>query len=98
MISNNNYNDWLKIDENKILLYKKIIENEGAIVDIKDINLLEIKYNIKFDKCFIDFLLEDINRPIIGLDFNSLYPSIMRTFNMSHEKMITDPRLAKKII
>jgi len=94
----NNYKDWLNINNDKILLYKEIINNEGAINDIDSIKSLETKYNTKFDKCFIEFLLEDINRPIIVYDFNSLYPSIMRTFNMSHEKMIMDTKLAKYIV
>ena len=36
--------------------------------------------------------------PVTGLDFSSLYPSIIRAFNFSPEKFVKDKRLADKLI
>lgn len=35
-----------------------------------------------------DFIKEDIGRPISGLDFKSLYPSLIMTYNLNPETMI----------
>jgi len=37
------------------------------------------------------------SRPIVGLDFASLYPSIICTYNLSPEKMIDDPEEARRL-
>lgn len=37
---------------------------------------------------FIEFLKEDSHYPIAGLDFSSLYPSIIMTYNLSPEMMV----------
>lgn len=42
-------------------------------------------------------LTEDTGRPITGLDFSSLYPSLMMTYNLSPEYMILDKDFAKEI-
>jgi DNA polymerase elongation subunit (family B) len=44
-----------------------------------------------------DFFLEEIKRPITGLDFNSLYPSLMMTYNLSPEYMILDKQVAMEL-
>jgi DNA polymerase elongation subunit (family B) len=38
---------------------------------------------------------DEIDRPCTGLDFSSLYPSIIMTFNLSPEKLIRDEKFAK---
>jgi len=37
------------------------------------------------------------NRPVTGLDFGSLYPSIIMTHNLSPEKIITDHKYAEEL-
>lgn len=48
-------------------------------------------------ECFIDWLKIKIKRPIAGLDFSSLYPSIIMTYNLSPEMLVYDPMEALKL-
>ena len=41
------------------------------------------------DEIFIDYLMEPTKRPVTGLDFASLYPSLIMTYNLSPEYMIS---------
>ncbi len=43
----------------------------------------------KFPSCFVAYLVEPTSRPISGLDFASLYPSIDMAYNLSPEMMVT---------
>ncbi len=58
-----------------------------------DANLFDILNH----ECFIEFLTENTSRPIAGLDFSSLYPSIIRCYNFSPEFCIVNKDLAKKL-
>lgn len=44
------------------------------------------------------FLLEKIERPITGLDFSSLYPSIIMNDNLSPEKLIVEQSVADRMM
>lgn len=66
---------------------------------------IEEKYKAEIQKTFgsttfpqyvRDFFTEKTGRPITGLDYSSLYPSIIRAYNLSPEYCIKDPREAKK--
>jgi DNA polymerase elongation subunit (family B) len=46
---------------------------------------------------FRDFLAEQTGRPIVGLDFASLYPSLMRAYNLSPEYCIRDVKQAQEL-
>ena len=46
-------------------------------------------WNESDDEIFIKYLMEDTKRPVTGLDFASLYPSLIMTYNLSPEYMIT---------
>ncbi len=48
---------------------------------------------------YIDYLLTNENHyPVSGLDFSSLYPSIMMTYNITPEKLITDKEYADRMV
>ncbi len=53
---------------------KKIVSNAG---------ITGMESNI-----FANYLMEDTGRPVTGLDFSSLYPHLMMTYNLSPEYMI----------
>jgi len=52
---------------------------------------------------FLDITLPDGTkkrvraRPIVGLDFNSLYPSIMMAYNLSPDMVVKDPEVARQL-
>ena len=61
----------------------KVSAIENAVMSGKEI----------LDDEFKDF---DRERPVTGLDFSSLYPSLIMTYNLSPEKIITDKEEANK--
>lgn len=75
--------------------YKYIKNNYDAIV-AKEL----IKKDVpKAIESYIDYMLEnDTQYPISGLDFASLYPSIMMAYNISPEKLITDGSYANQMV
>lgn len=75
--------------------YKYIKNNYDAIVSKK-----LIKKDVpEIIEPYIDYMLSnDTQYPISGLDFASLYPSIMMAYNISPEKLITDGSYARRMI
>lgn len=88
------YKEWADVDEDTLCKYMNIIDEYGACPSDEDINKLQRVYALR--KCFVDFLKEKIGRPITGLDFSSLYPSLMMAYNLSPECIITDKQQAKR--
>lgn len=75
--------------------YKYIKNNYDAIVS-KDLIKKDVPEAIE---PYIDYMLtNDTQYPISGLDFASLYPSIMMAYNISPEKLITDESYANQMI
>lgn len=87
------YKDWLDTTEDEIKQYIEIIETVGATPSQDDLSKLEIHIPKHVKK----MLLEPIGRPITGLDYASLYPSLMMCFNLSPEYMILNKTQAKHI-
>jgi len=48
----------------------------------------ENKFNLKDIEVFTKYLMEKTRRPVTGLDYASLYPHIIMTYNLSPEYMI----------
>jgi DNA polymerase elongation subunit (family B) len=88
---------WLNTSDEEIKNFYKIIEEYGPnITEQKKIYEIEEKYGnlpIKFK----DFLQDITGRPVTGLDFASLYPSLIRAYNFSPEYCVTDRMYAKKL-
>jgi len=58
----------------------------------------EIDDSPQFIKPYIEYTNKNENQyPISGLDYSSLYPSIIMTYNISPEKLIIDEDYAKKV-
>jgi DNA polymerase elongation subunit (family B) len=80
--------DWLDVTPDEIEQFKNHIELYGP-------NSKTVPTNIP--QCFKKMLLEQTGRPISGLDYSSLYPSLMMAYNLSPEYMVTDRNEAKRL-
>jgi DNA polymerase elongation subunit (family B) len=90
------YSEWIEVNPGELEIYNEIINEYGATCSKEIINTIIEKYtDCKIKKCFIDFLLEPTGRPVTGLDFSSLYPSLMMTYNFSPEYMLDNMKEAK---
>jgi DNA polymerase elongation subunit (family B) len=90
------YGAWRDINQADLLKVLNYIENNGPEHDIKSLPAIEKKLGIKLPKCVEEFFTEQTGRPVTGLDFSSLYPSIIMTFNLSPEYIIRDKKTAKQ--
>jgi len=89
--------EWLNTDDEEVQKFYDIVKEYGATVTEPDkIAEIEEKYS-KLPKKFLDFMAEHMGRPITGLDFASLYPSLIRCYNYSPEYCIKDKHFAKQI-
>jgi DNA polymerase elongation subunit (family B) len=57
----------------------------------------EIAQLADIPKCVKAFFEESLGRPITGLDFSSLYPSLIMTYNLSPEYMIVSKAYAREL-
>ena len=95
------YASWSDVSESDIKEYYSIIHKYGSYIP-EDIlhNIIEERHALglaSLKKCFIDFLSEKNGRPITGLDFSSLYPSLIMTYNLSPEYMVLNKKQAKEL-
>ena len=97
------YQEWLEVGQ--LDYYYCIIEEYGSYVS--EAILLEIKKKYfsntsdtsntaETNEGFFRFLREPNKRPITGLDFSSLYPSLIMAYNFSPEKCIFNKNKAKE--
>jgi len=91
------YTNWLNVNKDIIDLGHKIITSHGINLDPSIIPTIEEKYG-KLPNSLKEFFLEPTGRPIGGLDFSSLYPSIVRALNLSPEYCIYDKSIADEFI
>lgn len=94
------YADWFEICSEELKEYYKIIQEYGACINKEQLIQLGIlrekEEKPPLRKCFIEFILEPTGRPITGLDFSSLYPSLIMTYNLSPEYIITSKKEAQQ--
>ena len=100
-IKDNPCYEWLKTTTEEVTDFFDIIKERGAVLDETQLESLEesrrSEGKSKLPKKFKDFLKEQIGRPIAGLDFSSLYPSLIRAYNFSPEYCILDKKLAREV-
>ena len=93
----NPHDEWLSLSENAIADIYDAIAKHGAVITKKNIKVIEDELGKKFAKCAREFLIENIGRPITGLDFSSLYPSLIMCYNLSPEFIILKQSFAKEM-
>lgn len=95
------YQECAELSEEKLTQYKQIIAKYGATLDDKQIDMIETEVlkstGSPLLMSFKEMLKEKIGRPITGLDFSSLYPSLIMTYNLSPECVILDVKKAKEM-
>lgn len=79
-----------------MILVNKIIEKYGITAEPETIKQIEAEHG-RLPTGIKNFLKENTGRPITGLDFSSLYPSLIRTYNFSPEYAIMDEDLADEL-
>lgn len=88
------YNDWSDVTADELLIYYEFINSNGSHkneTDIAELIASRAQSGLPpLKKCFIEFLTELTYRPITGLDFSSLYPSLIMAYNLSPEFIITN--------
>jgi DNA polymerase elongation subunit (family B) len=89
--------EWIGTQQEEINKYHNIINKYGAIGTTELVASVEADLGEKLPKKFKDFWLETIGRPITGLDFSSLYPSLIRAYNFSPEFCILDKKQAQEV-
>jgi DNA polymerase elongation subunit (family B) len=90
----NIYKAWCDVTVDDIKLYTTIIELYSPYPSEKELCEINNTYNIK--QCFEEFLKENLGRPVTGLDFSSLYPSLIMAYNLSPEYIITNKKEAQE--
>jgi DNA polymerase elongation subunit (family B) len=89
--------DWLNTTDEEIKHFYDIITEYGPSVEQSEkIEEIEKKWG-KLPKKFIEFMTDHMGRPITGLDFSSLYPSLIRCYNFSPEYCIKNKKHAMKV-
>ncbi len=88
-----NYADWLDVDDTQKC--KDFVLRRGASYDNLD---ADGKRELdELPSCMKTFLSTPTGRPITGLDFSSLYPSLIMTYNLSPEYIVSDKRRAMEL-
>lgn len=98
---NQKYAEWNDVTEDEITEYVEIIIQNGTQTNEKSLRKI-IEYREANNKkplrrCFIEFLRENTGRPITGLDFSSLYPSLIMAYNLSPEYIIVEQKIAREL-
>jgi DNA polymerase elongation subunit (family B) len=83
------YPEWLNTPEEEVKQYEEIIK-EHNLINEEHPMFKELPRKVQ------EFFKEPMYRPITGLDFASLYPSLMRAYNFSPEKLILDKKYARE--
>lgn len=89
--------DWGQTTQEEKTHYYELINHYGSVVDMQTIKQIEKERNIVIPQKFANFWTEPIGRPITGLDFASLYPSLIRAYNFSPEYCIIDKNKAREV-
>jgi len=88
--------EWINTSEEEINKFHLIIEKHGPVLNSESLEEVEKEFG-PLDKKSKDFFAENIGRPITGLDFSSLYPSLVRAYNLSPEYCVRDRAYARRL-
>lgn len=89
--------EWLNTTDEEVQQMYKYIEKYGAYVHEARIPEIEKEEKTQLSRKFKEFWAEPIGRPIVGLDFASLYPSLVMCYNFSPEYCVFDKKVAQEI-
>ena len=89
--------EWLNTTQEELSNFKAIVKEYGPVQNTESIAKIETEKKCKLTKKFKDFLLEGTDRPVAGLDFSSLYPSLMRAYNFSPDYCVLNKKYAKSL-
>jgi DNA polymerase elongation subunit (family B) len=96
-----NMKEWLTISEEELEMYEEFISEYNPCIDFKtddiEVGILNELAKNHIPKCVKNFFSEKTGRPITGLDFSSLYPSLIMTYNLSPEYMVIDRAKARAL-
>ena len=88
-------NEW-KAGSGVVARAYKVIDEHGAYIPEKQLVQIENDSG-RFPDCVREFFTEEIQRPITSLDYSSLYPSLMMTYNLSTEYIILNEAAAEEL-
>lgn len=89
---------WLATTPAKRDFLRSVVAKYGAHIDsAARIREIELELGRPLPLCFHQFWRKRTGRPITGLDFSSLYPSIIRTLNLSPELFVHSKRMADRL-
>ena len=80
----------LSVSHDDLSKYYELIEEHG-------IHYNDYYATLDLEPLFINFLKEKTGRPITGLDFSSLYPSLMQAYNLSPDYIVTEKKQAMEL-
>jgi DNA polymerase elongation subunit (family B) len=86
------YAEWANVTQEQAAEFKEFVATHGACLTPAELD--QADPNKLLPWVFRRFLLDTTDRPIFGLDFASLYPSLIRTYNLSPEYCIRDVKQA----
>ena len=89
--------EWLDVTAEQRADMLKIVAQFGSQHTVKSLAAVELELGRSLQPCFREFLMELNGRPITGLDFSSLYPSIIRTLNLSPEMFVKTEAYADEL-
>lgn len=92
---------WFDITDAEIEMYEEFIAEYTPHVNFEtddpNIAILNALCAGNIPECIKKFFTELTGRPITGLDFSSLYPSLIMTYNLSPEYIILKKAQARKL-
>ena len=89
------YAAWANTTSDEVQHMTDFIDKHGAHHTTETLNMHDPQNKLPYK--FREMLMEQSGRPIVGLDFASLYPSLMRTYNLSPEYCIRDVKQAQRL-
>jgi DNA polymerase elongation subunit (family B) len=92
---------WLEITDSEMDMYEKFIAEYTPHVSFETDDphtaILNALCLDNIPECVKKFFTDATGRPITGLDFSSLYPSLIMTYNLSPEYIVLNKKQARQL-